>query len=256
MKPSLAPLFALSLLASSGCSDDAKKAPPPARPAPTQPREKPFPALPCKKGEPRSVRDGKILACIVTAATKVGPITCAANAAVTLYADGKLKECTLARAHAYNGVPCMAGAPGMWFKSGKLYQCSVAKPYATSGVSCEGRLNYHENGKLHRCVLAESAEVSSVKIPAKSEVTFDDTGKPTKVKRPADNPVGKKPYECAEVEYDRSGAVTACTLAQVAALGTAKAPAGSRICFDAEGQPVTAAQPGCFTPGSAVAKPK
>lgn len=127
----------LAPLALPACSDDdAKTASPQTTTAPRGPVDKPFPTLPCDSAEPRTERHGKTLACIVTAATKVGPITCAKGQLVALYGDGQLKECTLARAHAYNGVPCKMGATAKWFKSAKLYQCSVAKPFAASGATC------------------------------------------------------------------------------------------------------------------------
>ncbi|MBW2527054.1 MAG: hypothetical protein JRI23_22930 [Deltaproteobacteria bacterium] len=234
-------------LGASGCSDDAAKGPPPSRASTgARPAKKLFPELPCKAGEPRTERDGKVLACIIGSSTKVGPFTCAAGALAALYEDGKLKECTLARAHAYNGVPCRAGGAAKWFKSGKLYQCSVDKPFAASGVTCRDRLIFHENGKLHRCTLAESVEVGKVQIPAKSEASFDDTGKPATVKRPADAPLEFQAFKCSEVTYYRSGAVETCIAAAKATVADSEAAPGSRICFDEQGKPDSTVEPACF----------
>jgi len=241
----------------TACSDDDSKATtPPRASAPRGSIGKPFPALPCKSSEPRTVRDGKTLACIVGADTKVGPITCAAGKLVALYGDGKLQECTLKRAHAYNGVPCKAGATAKWFKSAKLYQCSVQKPFAVSGVTCRERIVFHENGKLHRCELAESAEVGKVQIPAASRAAFDDTGKPTSVVRPAAAPLVLDSYECAEVAYYRSGTVKSCTTSKDGTVAGVKAPTGSQICFDEAGKPSTTVGLGCFGSEQPLTKPK
>jgi hypothetical protein len=241
----------------AACSDgDPKASPPPRASTPRGPAAKPFPELPCKSSEPRTERDGKTLACIVGTDTKVGPITCAADKLVALYGNGKLQECTLKRAHAYNGVPCKAGATAKWFKSAKLYQCSVQKPFAVSGVSCNGRLIFHENGKLHRCELAENAKVGEIEIPAKSQAAFDDSGKPTSVKRPAEAPLAFDTYECAEVDYYRSGTVKTCTTSRDATVAGAKAPTGSLICFDDAGKPSTTAVVGCFGSEPPVTKRK
>ena len=251
--------FLLGLLptALAACSDDdSKRATPPRTATPRGAADKPFPALPCNSSEPRTERDGKTLECIVGADAKVGPITCAAGKLVALYGDGKLKECTLKRAHAYNGVPCKAGSTAKWFKSAKLYQCAVDKPFAVSGVTCTERIIFHENGKLHRCELADSAEVGKVQIPAKSRAAFDDTGKPTSVKRPPEAPLVFGTYECAEVEYYRSGAVKRCTTIKDATMAGAKAPIGSLLCFDETGMPTKTGGPGCFGSKQPVTKSK
>jgi len=244
-------------MAITACSDDDDS---PSAPAPRvtahRPQDKPFPTLPCNRAEPRTVRDGKTLACIVTADTNVGRITCSAGELVALYDDGKLKECTLKRAHGYNGVPCKAGATAKWFKSAKLYQCSVEKPYATSGVTCRDRLIYHENGWLHRCELAESAQVGKVEMPANSQVAFDDAGKPTHVKRPAEAPLALESFECAEVEYYRSGGVRSCLTAKDANLSGMKTPAGSRLCFDEQGKPSSDAGRDCVGAKQPARKPR
>lgn len=232
-------------LGAGGCSDEASKSERPA-PPPRAPAAPTFPDLPCSPSEPRTRRDDKTLACITTADVKVGPITCRAGKLVALYDDGRLRECTLARAHAYDGVPCRAGAPAKWFKSRKLFQCAVAEPYATGGVTCRGRINYHENGKLYRCELAEGAQLGQVEIPAESEIAFDDDGRPDRVKRPADAPLALGELRCAEAEYYGAGGVETCTLAVEATIFGRAAPVGAVVCFDERGTPTPSAGPDCF----------
>jgi hypothetical protein len=140
-----------------------------------------FEGYACEGGKVAEFSKGVFKGCYLAEAKEVDGFTC--KAGLSLYPSGKLRRCQITAAKKVaEGIDAR---PTDWvtlYETGTIKRLELASgPNKILGLPCKGYLNYfHENGKLKKCELSETATVDGQSVEVKDAsvyVCFDDQGK-------------------------------------------------------------------------------
>jgi hypothetical protein len=140
-----------------------------------------FEGYACEAGKIAEFSKGVFKGCYLAEAKEVDGFTC--KAGLSLYPNGKLRRCQITAAKKV--AEGIEARPTDWvtlYEGGSIKRLELASgPNKILGLPCKGYLNYfHENGKLKKCELSETATVDGANVEVKDKsvyVCFDEQGK-------------------------------------------------------------------------------
>ena len=140
-----------------------------------------FEGYSCEGGKIAEFAKGVFKGCYLAEAKEVDGFSC--KAGLSLYPSGKLRRCQVTAAKKVaDGIDARATDWVTLYESRSIKRLELASgPNKILGLPCKGYLNYfHENGKLKKCELSETATVDGESVEVKDKsvyVCFDDQGK-------------------------------------------------------------------------------
>lgn len=142
---------------------------------------------------------------------------CREDATKKVGANGQVTSCVLAKPFAVDGYTCEWGKPFELWGDGKLRTCYLREAKTVDGTSCHDHVDFHPNGKLHRCRLYATRKnvVEGVDLRAGDWVSFYDSGKVERIELVI-APVTISGLTCKGHEnwFHENGKLKKCELAQ------------------------------------------